>query len=106
VLTFCNADYRKLWDQNPEGVFADVTIYDSIGVWRAGCHTLPRRDEIERFVMSYEDQEEWSFPITLSDGRPFLCELRSIGAGSKLIRFRAARTNAPIPYKPVHELAK
>jgi PAS domain-containing protein len=106
VLTFCNAYYRKLWRQNPESAFADVTIYDSLGIWRAGCHSLPRRDEIERFVMSYEDQSEWSFPITLEDGRPYLCEMRSIGAGSKLIRFRAAPSMQNIPYTPVHEEAK
>jgi PAS domain-containing protein len=106
VLTFCNAHYRNLWGQNPESAFADVTIYDSLGVWRAGCHSLPRREEIERFVMSYEDQEAWSFPITLSDGRAYLCELMSLRAGSKMIRFRAAYTSSPVPYIPVHEAAK
>jgi PAS domain-containing protein len=106
VLTFCNANYRTLWGQNPEGAFADVTIFDAIGVWRAGCHTLPRRDEIERFIMSYEDRDGWSFPIALSDGRPFMCELCSLGAGSKLIRFRAAHRASMIPYTPVHEMAK
>lgn len=106
VLTFCNANYRSLWGQNPESAFADVTIFDCIGVWRAGCDALPRRDEIERFVMSYEDQENWSLEITLNDGRPYVCELRSIGAGSKLIRFREAHPLHQAPYMSVHQEAK
>lgn len=106
VLTFCNANYCALWGQNPESAFADVTIFDCIGIWRAGCDTLTRRDEIERFVMSYEDQQDWSFDLTLADGRPFVCEMRSIGAGSKLIRFRKAQVQQQVPYMSVHQEAK
>jgi PAS domain-containing protein len=106
VLTFCNERYRSLWGQIPESAFADVTIFDCIGVWRAGCDALPHRDEIERFVMSYEDQKDWSLALTLNNGRPYVCELRSIGAGSKLIRFREARPLYQIPYMSVHQEAK
>jgi PAS domain-containing protein len=106
VLTFCNAQYRQLWGQNPESAFADVTIYDSIGVWRAGCDALPRRSEIERFVMSYEDQKAWDFQIVLNDSRLFVCELVSIGAGSKLIRFQAAKTRQLAPHLNTHQLTK
>ena len=87
VLTFCNAAYRRYWQQSPEGAFADITVQDAITVWEeraaepvdwrwiiSGTATLGKRQH---------SQGSWR----QSDGSEVTCTLLPIAADATALRF-------------------
>lgn len=94
LLTFCNAPYRALWQHHPESTFADVTIHDAVSHWQTQCERISLRQEIEDFVLSRESRDAFSVTLRLLNGQPLRCDLQSVGAGARLLRFPKKATLA------------
>tara|TARA_R110002049_G_scaffold117332_1_gene270415 strand:- start:24858 stop:26396 length:1539 start_codon:yes stop_codon:yes gene_type:complete len=101
VLTFCNASYRDLWGQSPDSSFADITITDSVTLWRRNAAPNPMWPEIEDFVTNHGNREGWSLPICPHNGAPLTCDLTPIAAGATLIRFRATHIGNAAKSEPL-----
>lgn len=92
VLTFCNAVYRDLWGHDPESAFADVTIHDSIRVWRDIVDGETDWTGIEAFVMSFEDPEPARLNTIDINGASYSCQMRTIAPGARMVQFSARQT--------------
>ncbi len=97
VLTFCNAAYRRMWDQNPEAAFADVTLRDAIGHWRGRAKTPDGWKVISDFVTTIGVQQPVSLDITLTVGTNLRCTLYPLAAEATLIRFSRSAAQTPLP---------
>ena len=94
VLTLCNVAYRDMWDMDPDGSFADVTIVDCIKEWQAQTAPHPAWGDMRDFVMRMGDRAAWDANVThLKDG-PFNVRLSPINSGATVVRFAM---NAPVP---------
>ena len=92
VLTFCNVAYRDMWDMDPDGSFADVTIVDCVKEWQAHTAPHPAWADMRDFVMRLNDRATWDANVThLTDG-PFNVRLSPITSGATVVRFAQ---NAP-----------
>jgi PAS domain-containing protein len=87
VLTFCNAAYRKMWGQNPEAAFADVTIYDAVKLWSAKTQAGIDLSELIRFATTIGLRPAQTFDLTLAQGETLRCALNSLAADATVIRF-------------------
>ncbi|MGJ8615650.1 MAG: PAS-domain containing protein [Sulfitobacter sp.] len=87
ILTFSNAAYRELWQQQPEVAFAEMTIVDCVTVWQNQSETNPLWQKVKDFIVAFGDREEWQMPIILDDGTLLTCELTPISSGATLMRF-------------------
>lgn len=94
VLTFCNAAYRHLWQQDPENSFADITISDAVAVWRQMSAPNPLWPDIVDFVSGRGDRAGWNMPIYPLKGAPLHCEVTAIASGATLVRFRLSTDKA------------
>ncbi len=88
VLTFSNAAYRELWQQDPENSFAAITISDAIDVWRKNSAPNPHWTEIAEFVSGRGDRGGWSMTVHPQNRTPLRCEISAIASGATLVRFR------------------
>jgi len=95
VLTFCNAAYRDLWQQDPENSFVDITISDAIAVWRHNSAPNPLWPDIADFVSGRGERAKWSMPIFPLKAAPLHCEVTAISFGATLVRFRPATSPSP-----------
>lgn len=87
VLTFNNDAYRTMWDQNPDGAFADVTIADAISAWQDKATAQAPWPEIADFVSGAGHQEYREITLPLKDGTTLRCRMNAIATGARLIRF-------------------
>lgn len=90
ILTFCNAVYRRMWDHDPEGAFADVTIYDAIKHWHLASGIHQSWGEVSKFVSAVGVQPAKEISIHLNADTVLGCRLQSISPDATLIRFRPA----------------
>jgi PAS domain-containing protein len=86
VLTFSNARYRRLWKQDPEAAFADVTIRDCLDLWQGRWPELAAWPTLEPFVNALEDPDPAHFDLPEPSGGAI--ELRAIAPGARMVRFR------------------
>jgi hypothetical protein len=94
VLTLCNVAYRDMWDMDPDGSFADVTIVDCIKEWQAQTAPHPAWGDMRDFVMRMGDRAAWDANVIhLKDG-PFNVRLSPVNSGATVVRFAV---NAPVP---------
>ena len=87
VLTFCNAAYREMWEQNPEAAFADVTINDAVDLWASKTQgDIPWKD-ISVFTSTLGPKQELALDLRQSNGAMVQCILSPLAADATLIRF-------------------
>lgn len=101
VLTLSNAAYRALWNVDPEGSFADVTIYDATRDWQA--RTLPTLvwEDVRDFVAAPSGRTTWWSTVTMTDGSEVVCTVHPVQDGATLVCFRnSAITPALAPHIP------
>ncbi|MGC1494923.1 MAG: PAS-domain containing protein [Sulfitobacter sp.] len=97
VLTFSNTTYQRLWQQDPEAAFADVTIADSILVWKAQSKSVSGWKKVEQFIVENRIREPWETSILMKDGQTLLCQLSPIASGAVLVRFSLPKsTKSPL----------
>ncbi|MFC3613383.1 PAS-domain containing protein [Lutimaribacter marinistellae] len=87
TLTMSNKAYRDLWDVDPEGSFAQVSILDSMRVWQECSDPTPIWGDIRDFVTSGDIRTEWAGRFELKDGRRMNCIVSPIVNNASLIRF-------------------
>ena len=80
VLTFSNAAYRDMWNQNPEAAFADVTIRDCISVWQTKATERVDWCRVETFVKALEDPATETLAPASAEGHEV--QLRCIAPGT------------------------
>ncbi len=105
VLTFCNAAYRTLWRVEPETTFADVTIRDSVKVWRGETASNGTSlAAVESYVIDTADRAPVDFEMKLHDGSQLHCQMSTMAHGAAMVRFSQTdpAPNAP----PVVEAAQ
>ncbi|KHA50414.1 PAS-domain containing protein [Sulfitobacter geojensis] len=97
VLTFCNAAYRKMWGQNPEAAFADVTVHDAAKLWQDKAHKDTDWSKLIRFTTVIGPRPVDNFDLTLTQGTKLRCTLCPLAADATLVRFsQNASTVVPI----------
>lgn len=87
VLTFSNAAYSRMWGVAPETSFVDITITDSIRLWKEKTSPNPMWQELEDFVLSFGQREAWDMPIQIEGAPPTTCQVVPILSGATMIRF-------------------
>lgn len=85
VVTFSNKAYHKMWGQNPEAAFADVTVQDAITVWeeKADGNWIKAAD----FIKKVGKRTELELTLTSRKGTSIHARLTPLGSDSTLIRF-------------------
>ena len=88
VLTFCNDAYRKMWRQNPDIAFADVTLNDAIKLWQENSVAGGPWPEVIQFLTGAPQHRRINVTLSLRDGAILLCTMRAIAGGVRLVRFQ------------------
>ncbi len=97
VLTFCNAAYRALWQVEPETAFADVTIRDSVQVWRsAAASSGTSLAGVESYIVDTANRAPTSFEMRLRDGSQLRCQLSTLAHGAAMVRFSKSRRSSDV----------
>lgn len=96
VLTFFNAAYRDLWSTNPEAWFADVTIADSVSLWRQQCASGTHWIDIERTVLTYENRTTQTMLLVLNSGVEVSCQVVPIASAATLVKFQNLTPTEPL----------
>ncbi|KIN65768.1 PAS/PAC domain protein [Sulfitobacter noctilucae] len=94
VLTFCNAAYRRMWEQNPEAAFADVTLADAITHWQSKAQTPDGWKTITNFAKTIGATQPTSLDIELQTGVDLRCTLYPLAAEATLVRFSRSAAQA------------
>ena len=90
IMMFCNAAYRTMWDLMPESTFVDITVADSVAIWRRGTTTPAPWEQVETQLLDLGGPRMRAFRLRLTDERVLTCEVRQIVPGMTLARFRGA----------------
>ncbi|MAM26041.1 MAG: hypothetical protein CML55_11825 [Rhodobacteraceae bacterium] len=90
IMMFCNAAYRTMWDLMPESTFVDITVADSVAIWRRGTTTPAPWEQVETQLLDLGGPRMRAFRLQLTDERVLTCEVRQIVPGMTLARFRGA----------------
>ncbi|MEP5731281.1 MAG: PAS-domain containing protein [Sulfitobacter sp.] len=96
ILTFCNAAYREVWEQNPEAAFADVTISDAIDLWRTKTVDGVNWASVSEYVQTLSNRKEMTLELIITGEGPVQCDLTPIAMDATLFRFRMSRLNEPV----------
>jgi PAS domain-containing protein len=94
VLTFCNTVYKKLWQQNPDAAFADVTISDCVDVWRGQAQADVPWQNFLSYFGDYETNPTLEAKLCFDTGAVMCCTAERIGSGATLIRFKQHQNDA------------
>lgn len=89
VLTFCNDAYRKMWGQNPEAAFADVTFHDAVRLWDSKVRVGTDWSGLTSFAATLGPRSRQTFDIYLSQGGKLRCAISPLSADATMIRFCA-----------------
>ena len=87
VLTFCNRAYRKLWDQDPEVAFADITIHDAVKVWKSKAQVGTNWAELIHATTTVGARFDKTYDLYLLQGEKLNCTLSPSAANATMIRF-------------------
>lgn len=103
VMTFSNAAYCELWQQEPKTAFSDVTINDSMAVWQSRSESNPLWQNAEEFIGAYGERESWDMPVILNDGKLLTCQLIPIASDATLMRFKVQSKAAKRSFSMAHD---
>lgn len=92
TLAFSNAAYNQMWDVDPDGSFAQITVVDATRGWQARSTATPLWGEIRDFVDSREDRVEWWGDAQLRNGEILVCQVHPIPSGATMVSFREKQT--------------
>ncbi|ASM73989.1 MULTISPECIES: PAS-domain containing protein [Roseobacteraceae] len=95
VLTLCNCVYSQMWGFDPDRSFADITINDSVQVWRAKCVPTTAWDEIRDFVKSTGPRTEWQVDLETTDSVDIQCTITPLTGGATMLKFRVLGDRMP-----------
>ena len=90
VLTFCNAAYRELWNQNPEATFADVTINDAMALWASKTQGNADWPLVTDFTAALGARSPRELDLSMPDGSIVRCGLNRLATNATMIRFSTA----------------
>lgn len=102
VLTLCNHAYCELWNVNPEGSFANVTIVDTSRDWQNQCEATPVWGDVRDFVAGRENRTNWWAQVRLKSGETLVCAVSPVQTGATMVNF--SRQNALSKTKPKRRL--
>lgn len=89
VITYSNAAYHQMWEQNPESAFADVTVQDAIVQWQNKADG--NWGQISDFIKTLRSTDTMDVDMTFHDDRQVTARLTPMGAEATLIRFRTVK---------------
>jgi PAS domain-containing protein len=93
VLTICNTAYRTLWDVNPDGSFANVTVLDATRSWQEKCDATPVWGDIRDYVVGRENRVEWRAKVQLKSGETLTCTVNPVQSRATIVSFSLPGTN-------------
>ncbi|MCR9127371.1 MAG: PAS-domain containing protein [Rhodobacteraceae bacterium] len=91
VMTLSNLAFRDMWQIDPDGGFAEVSVVDAIRKWQAQCAPSPFWGDLRDFVLSHENRSDWGARVVDRSGRPIECLVQPIRNGATMLRFRCPR---------------
>ncbi|MGJ8546158.1 MAG: PAS-domain containing protein [Sulfitobacter sp.] len=97
VLLMSNNAYRALWSVNPDDCFADMTLRDSLALWRREMRTALDWPVIEARLLSPPARDPFKFGMTHKSGGDFLCEAQVVPSGEIMITFKPLPAAHPLP---------
>ncbi len=100
VLTLSNAAYRALWNVDPDGSFADVTIYDATRDWQSRTLPSPFWGDVRDFISAQSGRTTWWGTVTMTDGTEVVCTVHPIQDGATLVCFRSSTVPISAPSLP------
>lgn len=92
VVTFSNEAYQKMWGQNPEAAFADVTVQDAIGLWQTRVDT--DLSEIADFIKTSRTKAELELCLKSKGKKTMSAKLSRVGLDLTMVRFSVVRAGA------------
>ncbi len=95
VLTMCNRVYSQMWGFDPDRCFADITIADSVQVWRAECVPNAALAKIGEFVKSPGRRTEWRVDLKTRKGAEIRCTITPVTGGATMLQFHVLRHGFP-----------
>ena len=102
VLTLCNHAYCELWNVNPEGSFASVTIVDASRDWQNQSEATPVWGDVRDFVAGRENRVNWWAQVRLKSSETLVCTVSPVKNGATMVNF--SRLNAPTKTEPKRRL--
>ncbi|MFZ5963245.1 PAS domain-containing protein [Thalassococcus sp. BH17M4-6] len=106
VLSYANAPYRALWDSDPDGSLAEVTVIDATRLWQTACRASPIWGDIRDFVLTLRERARWEARLNMADGTPLICCVEPVSGGATVVRFRAPDLPSSPKALPVPDLAR
>ncbi|MCB1341472.1 MAG: PAS-domain containing protein [Pseudooceanicola sp.] len=102
-LTVSNAEYRNLWNVDPDESFAPVTVVDATRTWAGQCRASPLWGEIRDFVAMRENRTDWTFEVTMTGGAVLSCRATPLPKGATMVSFQIVAA-AAMPMRNGHAM--
>ncbi len=100
-LMWSNAAYSHLWGHDPNETLAEANVHNITDHWKGLTAPTKLWTEIEEFVHTIGNRENWDGELRLSDGRLVSCRVAPVAAGATMIAFQTVvkpqTTNLPTP---------
>ena len=87
-LVMSNNSYAGLWGHDPAETLADNTVRTLSARWRAQSAPSAIWAEVEEYVATVGDRDNWRGEVRLLDGRLIGCRFAPLAGGSTLASFR------------------
>ena len=87
-LVMSNDSYTALWGHNPAETLGDNTVRTLSARWRMQSAPSAIWAEVEEYVATVGDRDNWRGEVRLLDGRLIGCRFAPLAGGSTLASFR------------------
>ncbi|WP_435257071.1 PAS-domain containing protein [Thioclava sp. FR2] len=94
-LVMTNRAYATLWGEDPSVSLVEIGIRSAITGWADRCAPSPIWKDVQDFVATIGDRDQWSSDLRMDDGRGLRCRLVPLEGGATMIGFRVIQAEAP-----------
>ena len=94
-LVMTNRAYASLWGEDPSTSLVEVGIRSAITGWADRCAPSPIWKDVQDFVATIGDRDQWSADLRMDDGRALRCRLVPLDGGATMIGFKVIQAEAP-----------
>lgn len=107
TLSICNAQYKDIWDVDPDQSLSRITLEDSFKQWKLRASDGPLRERLRSFTLAASKREQFSFALPGPDDRSYHVTVRALPQRATLMEFKAAEqsTRAQPLATEKHDLA-
>ena len=88
TLAMTNAQYTRLWGQDPETRISGQSVGEVTAAWLARTTPTPAWGDFRDFAHQSQNRAEWSADVVMQDGRLVSCRFVPLSGGATLAAFR------------------